>query len=148
MAKINKGSQEMTVTTAGQLSLMFVMTAAFGMIVMFLANVFLPENVVLGNNIFSPGAALIYSMITFTLLSVGAVPVVEWVASNNKVQLTENMWMILYFFINFFALWIVARFAELLGLGISSWQIVAVLALILDVLQASIMEMAMTISRK
>ncbi len=131
-------------TTAGQLSVMFVLTTAFAIITVFLANVFLPNHVVLGNNIFSPGAALIYSMITYGLLSVGAVPVVEWLAEKRESHLTENKWMLVWFVVNFFAFWIVARFAELLGLGISSWRVVAVLALIMDILQASIMDVVLT----
>lgn len=144
MARKKNTSGPVTATTAGQLSVMFVLTVAFAIITVFLANVFLPKQVVLGNNIFSPGAALIYSAITYGLLSVGAVPVVEWLSEKKETRLTENKWMLVWLVVNFFAFWIVARFAELLGMGISSWRVVAVLALIMDVLQASIMDIVMS----
>jgi len=140
--KIIKGVNPEAVT-AWQLTIMFIMTAAFGMILMFLGNVYMPQGVVLGNHIFSPGLALIYSMITFSLLSVGAAPVIEWIMLKNNLHPTENIWMVMYLGVNFAALWIVARFAEFLGLGIASWRIVLVLAFIIDILQASVLEMVM-----
>jgi len=84
-------------------------------------------------------------MITYGLLSIGAVPVVEWLSEKRESRLTENKWMLVWFVVNFFSFWIVARFAELLGMGVSSWRMVAVLALIMDVLQASVMDVVVSL---
>ena len=47
--------------------------------------------------------------------------------------------MIGYLVINFVGLWSVARGADVLGLGISSWMIVLVIAVVLDFIQGGVM---------
>lgn len=48
-------------------------------------------------------------------------------------------WMASYFVLNFVGVWVVARFANQLGFGISSWVVALVLAVVLDVVQGAAM---------
>lgn len=104
-------------------------------LVLYLASMFFPEAVVLGTNLISPLMALLYSMFVFTLIVVGAMPIIEAYESSQKSSLGTVGWMAVYFVLNFVGLWIVARFAEMLGLGIASWRVIAMLALVLDFVQ-------------
>ncbi len=49
--------------------------------------------------------------------------------------LTTAHWMAGYLAINFVGLWVISRFSEQFGLGISAWWIVLILAAVLDFVQ-------------
>lgn len=121
--------------SAQQLSVMYVAFFIINSIVIWLANRWYPNAVVLGTHIHSPLMGLVYSMVVFTLLVVGAVPVIEYVTAQMKWRLSNRDWMMLYFVVNLVALWVVARFAEQLGMGLSSWVVVAVLSVIINLAQ-------------
>jgi hypothetical protein len=110
---------------------LFVTHAAF----IYVASVIFPEAVVLGTNTISPLMALLYSVFVFTLIVVAAMPVIEAYQTAQRKMLSNTQWMAIYFVLNFVGLWLVARFAEQLGLGLASKYIVLALALGLDVLQ-------------
>lgn len=121
--------------SARQLTITFVVWFIAHLAIFFLANRFFPQAVVLGTNIFSPIEALLYSMVVLTLITVGFIPVVEMIASSAKRSMSAMDWMVTYFVINTVAIWLVARFAEQLGMGISSWVVAVVLALVVDAAQ-------------
>jgi hypothetical protein len=121
--------------SARQLTVTFVVWFIAHLVIFFLANKLFPQAVVLGTNIFSMWEALLYSMIVFTLITVGFIPVVEMISSSAKRTMSAMDWMVTYFVINTVAIWLVARFAEQLGMGISSWVVAVVLALIVDAVQ-------------
>lgn len=118
-----------------QLSAMFLVFLLANSAFVFIANSIFPSHVVLGNHLFSPVIALFYSMLIFTLITVGMVPVVETVSESMKHKLKDMDWMVLYFVINAITLWMVARFALQLGFGISSWFVAVALAVVLDLIQ-------------
>jgi hypothetical protein len=128
--------------SAAQLSLTFVAWMIAHSVIFYLANRFFPEAVVLGTHLFSTWQAVLYSSLVFTLITVGSIPVVEMLAAAIKRTLTGMDWMVLYFVINTVGIWIVARFAEQLGLGISSWVVAVVLALVIDAVQGIIVTKA------
>lgn len=121
--------------TARQLSLTFVVWLIAHSLVFYLANRFYPQAVVLGTNELSALQGLAYSMVVFTLITVGSIPVVEMIAGMQNRVLKAMDWMVIYFVINTAAIWIVARFAEQLGMGISSWIVAVVLGLVIDAVQ-------------
>lgn len=121
--------------TGKQLSAMFLVFLLANSAFVYIANSIFPSNVVLGNHLFPPVLALFYSMLIFTLITVGMVPVIETVSESMKYKLKDMDWMVLYFIINTAALWLVAKFALQLGLGISSWFVAVVLAVVLDLIQ-------------
>jgi hypothetical protein len=89
----------------------------------------------LGNHLFPALQSLFYSMIVFTLIAVGATPIIEHMADSSGKKLKELDWIMLYFVVNAVGIWVVARFAEQLGLGISSWLVVVALAVVIDIVQ-------------
>ena len=54
-------------------------------------------------------------------------------------MLTYQEWMLKYFVLNFVSIWIITRFSEQFGLGISSWTVAVALALVLDIAQGVVM---------
>jgi hypothetical protein len=103
--------------------------------VIFAADIIAGPMVALGTHMLSPLRALVQSMLIFTVLVVAAMPSIEALAGSFKMKLQTMHWMVIYFFVNAACLWAVTRFAEMLGLGVASWQIIAILAIVLDVAQ-------------
>lgn len=132
--KVNASSKA-EIMSARELTITYIVWMIGHSLVIYLANRFFPEAVVLGTHQISAWQAIFYSMMVFTLITVGTIPLIEYVAAMQKRMLKAMDWMIGFFFINAVGIWIVARFAEQLGLGISSWLVAVVLALVLDVMQ-------------
>ncbi len=121
--------------SAQQLTKIFVVWMVGHTLVVWLANYLFPMQVVLGNSALSPMVALVLSMVVFTLIAVGALPVIEYVAEIQKKRLMTMDWMVLYAVINTVGFWVVARFAEQLGLGLGSWLVALALGLVVDMIQ-------------
>ena len=126
-------------TTKENPGMLFVITYAVllvvSSIVVYLASMWFPQNIVLGNAQLSKLGALFLSMNFLALFATFAVPFIREYERMKKRILTKNEWVLKYFALNFIGLWIIARFAEQLGLGLSSWVVVALLAIVLDIVQ-------------
>lgn len=131
-----------------QLGLVFVAFFVVHAAVIYLANMFFPQLVVLGNHFFNPTLGLLYAVIPFTLVTVGSIPLIEHVGDAIKRKISNMEWMLYYFVINVAALWILARFAEWIGMGISSWLVVVVLGAIITFAQGMVIGMIMKPSTK
>ncbi|MBP9670595.1 hypothetical protein KBD75_04310, partial [Candidatus Woesebacteria bacterium] len=57
----------------------------------------------------------------------------------NKLVASPKQWMALYFVVNFLVIWEITRFADNLGLGVSSWGVVLLLAAVFDMAQGVVM---------
>ncbi len=104
-------------------------------LVLHLANMLFPENIVLGTASISHWWAMYHSMLKFTMISIFVmllVTVYEW---KNKVVFTPKQWMGTYLVVNFVSLWCISRFADNLGLGFSSWFVILLFAAVLDMAQ-------------
>lgn len=108
---------------------------AVNSLVIYLANLWFPQNVVLGTQSLSPIWALFLSMGVLSLINTFAIPFMNQYEKSRKQPLTPKDWMAAYFVLNFIGLWLVTRAAVQLGFGITSWIVAAILALILDVFQ-------------
>jgi len=95
-------------------------------LVICLANSISPDQVVLGTLHITKTWAIIHSMGTLALVNLFAVP---------AKTVTNKEWMIRYSLINLLSIWIITRFADELGLGVASWPIILILALILSLVQ-------------
>lgn len=104
-------------------------------IVVYLANRWYPQAVVLGTGHITRGWAIVHSMGTLALIVTFAIPFVRWYEDMKGKMLTGKQWMIKYFILNFVGVWLIARFADNLGLGVASWRVVAVMAFVLDMAQ-------------
>lgn len=108
-------------------------------IVISLANQFFPNLFVLGTMSLTYYPALLLSSGMLALITVLAIPFfTQWEMTQQKI-LTPMQWMGGYLVINFIGLWLIARGAEVFGLGIASWLAVLGLAVVLDFMQGMVM---------
>lgn len=126
-----------------QLGLMFVLFMIGHSVIIYLASKFFPQQVVLGNHILSSNLALFFSMTIVTLVTVGAAPLIEWKAEYFKKKLTPQTWMLIYLLVNFVALKLAAVWAKNLGMGLSSWVVALVLAVLFTLVQGFMMKFVM-----
>ena len=117
----------------------YVLVYLVNVAVLYLANMFFPQQVVLGTFSMSPAWALLHSMGALALLNTFGVPIARLVERIRGRMLTDKEWMIKYFILNFVGLWLISRFSDQFGLGISSWYVAAILAVVLDMVQGLVM---------
>lgn len=104
-------------------------------LVLFLAHLFFPAQVVLGTYALSPMWSLYLAVTELTVVTTFIIPLVyyhEW--KRGKMYSTRD-WMLAYFLADTLLVWLLARFADKLGFGISSWFIALLLGLVLDFVQ-------------
>lgn len=104
-------------------------------IVLIFANKIASQSVVFGTSVLTPTWSLFLSMGTLSLINLLFVPFFELVQQELQRDLSPKEWMIGYFLINFTGVWIISRFAEQFGFGISGWWVGVALAFILDMFQ-------------
>jgi hypothetical protein len=124
-----------TLTTSSEISKMYFVHFALNAIVFIVANLLFPKSVVFGTECIPSGWGIFHIVSLLALVGILFVPVFEYVREQKQKELSMQDWMIGYFVINFLAVWILSRFAEQLGFGISAWWVAAVLAVILDFAQ-------------
>lgn len=124
-----------TMSSPTQLGAVFLVMFVVNSIVMYLANMFFPYMVVLGNARYTAVSALLVSMFALTLILTLATPIIERVAAAANAKLEMMHWIGLYMLLNIVSLWTIARYAEVFGLGIASWGVVVVLAFVMNLLQ-------------
>lgn len=103
------------------------------------ANALFPNQVVLGSLSVPFWWAVYHSMLelsVITLLVLFGVTICEW---KTKTIFTPAQWMGLYLVVNVVALWGITRFAEQMGLGVSAWWVLLILAGVFDFLQGMVM---------
>ena len=135
MKSTSSSGASMKMLSARQLMMIFIVFLIGHVAVLYFANRYFPDAIVLGTHFFKPMQALVYSMVVFTLITVGAIPVIEHLSAMYKRSLSNLDWMVLYFLVNAGALWLIGRFAEQLGMGLRSYMVAFVLAAVMDVVQ-------------
>lgn len=113
----------------------FFVLWAINSLVIWIANLWFPEWVVLGTAHITYGWAFFHAVGSLALINTFAVPFVHEYEKRKNYILTSRDWMVVYLGVNFVGLWILARFAEQLGMGLSSWVVALVLAAVLDAMQ-------------
>lgn len=108
-------------------------------IVLVLAQMFFPEHIVLGTHALPYYWAVFMSMGKLTLLTTFIMPFVSRYELMRKKIFSPVEWMALYFVVNFVGIWVISRFSEQFGLGVTSWTVVLVLAAVLDFVQGMVM---------
>jgi hypothetical protein len=131
MAANTKFPEVSGMTVVVSTAIVFVVNA----IVLYLAQMFFPKNIVLGTHSLSYFWALYMSMGKLALLTAFIMPFVgKYENMRNKI-FSPMEWMALYFVVNFVGIWTISRFSEQFGLGVTSWVVVLALAVVLDVAQ-------------
>lgn len=143
MAKNPEVTSTLPCWSGKQIGTMFVLFLAANFAVLYLANKWWPTNVVLGTHFFSPMVALLYTVLPLSIVSVGLVPVVEHIMDTTNWKANDYHWLVLSFVVNAAAIWGLTRFAEWVGMGVTSWMVVAVLAVVLTAAQGGIAKLVM-----
>ena len=112
---------------------------AVNSLVVYLASLWFPSRVVLGTQFITVGWALVHSMGTLALINTFAIPFFRELEKNRGKMLTTMEWMGYYLVLNFIGVWVIARFANQMGFGISSWIVALGLAVVLDVVQGAVL---------
>jgi hypothetical protein len=113
----------------------YVLLYIVNAVIIYGANMLFPKMVVLGNMSLTPFWGMFISMNALALIETLAMPFFYVLEKQLKRMLSPMEWMIGYFVLNFAGLWIISRFSGQLGLGVSSWLVVAGLAFVLDMVQ-------------
>jgi hypothetical protein len=108
---------------------------AVNSLVIALANLYFPEDVVLGTSYITREWAIIHSMSTLALINIFVIPMVREYEEIKWKMLSKIQWIKLYFVVNLAGIWIIARLSEQLGMGLKSWRVVFVLAIAFDFAQ-------------
>lgn len=122
-----------------QMSITFFLMWLVNALVIALANVVFPNNIVLGTMSLSYYMALLLSSGVLAGVATLALPLFTEIEMRKQMVLTPQHWMLGYLIINVVSLWVLARLAEAIGLGISSWVYVLGLAAVLDFVQGMVM---------
>ncbi len=132
----NKMQKRNFITTSSvEMVRIYFLCLLVNVIVLIFANKLAPQSVVFGTSILTPSWSLFLSMGALSLINLLFVPFFEQIQQELQRDLSPKEWMIGYFFLNFTGLWIISRFAEQFGFGISGWWVGALLAFILDMFQ-------------
>lgn len=135
MVKLILNERELQAKQGVMIVLSFFVLFLCNTLALYLANLLFPTNVVLGTFALTPFWALMLAggkLTIISLLVMLLVPYKEW---KTKKDLKPTDWMKLYFVVNTVSLYLVTRFAEIYGLGVSSWVVIVALALFMDVVQ-------------
>ena len=108
-------------------------------LIIYLANLLFPAQVVLGTMSIGLLWAILHTAGVLTLIDTLAIPFFHEKEKMMKRMLSPKEWMIGYFVLNFVAVWSITRFSEEFGMGVVSWMVVLVLALVLDFVQGMAM---------
>ncbi len=108
-------------------------------LVIMIAGSLFPSNVVLGSLHAPYMWAVYHSMFKLTVIDVFAMVFVTYYEWKKGVIFTPKQWMLTYFVVNLAALWSITRYAEYLGLGVSSFGVLLLLAAAFDWIQGMVM---------
>ncbi len=135
--------KEMKIVTKDNPGMMFtisfVLVACINFVVFYLANMFFPHDVVLGTVSIPAAWAILLSGIFLSMFTVLLMPfLTEWENKRGSLMSPVEM-MVIYLLINGVGLWLLTRKSEFFGLGVSSWFVVAAVAVVLDLVQGLVM---------
>lgn len=119
--------------------LSIAIVAIVNFLVLWLANMWFPMNIVLGNvSMSAPWAAALFGT-ALSVITVLVTPFVTWREQHMKRNMTPAEMMALFFVVNFVAVWLLTRKSEVFGVGVTSWIVVLALAVVFDFLQGMVM---------
>lgn len=104
-------------------------------LVILVANALFSTSVVLGTANISKSWAIIHSIATLALIDIFAVPFIKLYENKTTQTFNQNQWSFAFYFVNLISIWIITRLAEQLGLGVSSWLVVVILTIFVNIAQ-------------
>lgn len=105
------------------------------LILVLLFAVILPSYVALGTDLISPLRGLVQASFLLSFFVISTVPLIEQLVSQMKLELSDRDWFAVFAVVNSAMIWLVARFAVVVGMGISSWRVALMLGVIFSIVQ-------------
>lgn len=106
-------------------------------VVLLLASAVFGDNVVLGNDKISGPMAAVVSALILNVAGYGVMPAVERIGLKRNLKLPkvgeQQFWTVTYLVANFIFVWVIKRFAQVTGFGVSNLLYVLILAIVLTV---------------
>lgn len=118
---------------------MFLIIMAVNAVVLHFASGIAPTQVVLSTMSLSYMWALILSSGIISLLTTFVFPFISHFTNQMRHMLSPIEMIVVYFVVNFAAVWLVTRVSQVFGLGVSSWFVALILAAVLDFVQGMAM---------
>lgn len=118
--------------------MLLICIAIVNAVVLYAGSIFFPTDIVLGNSILSPILAALVTGVLLSAIMGLPEPIIK--ALNVKIK-NEMHLALVYLVFNILGLWILARLANYSGFGVSSYIVVIVLGLILNMLQYGVWKM-------
>lgn len=118
---------------------MFLITMLVSAVVLYGANNMSPLQVVLGNQSLSLFWALVLSSGVIALVTTFVFPFISDFSAQMKHMLSPMEMMAVFLVVNFATVWLMSRVSQVFGLGISSWLVVLIVSIVLDVVQGAAM---------
>jgi hypothetical protein len=128
-----------TRTPGMMLVLSFFTLFGVNAVLLYLANMFFPQYIVLGTQSMNMWWAILHSMGTLALFLVLLLPFATILERHLGRELKPQEWIAGYFVANFIGLWTLARFSDQFGMGLSAWYVAAGLAVVIDLVQGMVM---------
>ena|SRR3989344_5555642 len=86
--------------------------------ILYLAGLFLPKSVTIGNNIFAPYQALVFTGFLWSVI----IWYIEPITKDLQISLKDRaVMMLVLLFVNFATVWFIARFSFITGIGIANY---------------------------
>lgn len=104
-------------------------------LVLWLANLVFPTHVVMGTASIPYAWVFFHSIGTLALVNTFAIPFINYAEGQRKTKYSPRDWLLMYFVLNFVVLYLITRLPDQFGFGVSSWLVVGILALVLDLAQ-------------
>lgn len=139
MVKLVLNERELQAKQGVMIVLSYFVLFVCNVLAIYLANLLFPTFVVLGTFALTPFWALMLAGTELSLIGLLVMLLVPYKEWKTKKDLKPTDWMKLYFVVNTVSLYLVTRFAEIYGLGVSSWVVIIALALFMDVAQGMAM---------
>lgn len=111
---------------------LWILMTAVNALLLYLASVLYPRNIVLGNNVLAPYLAVIITAVLLSVVLSFTLPVARVLKIKEKNELGMSL---SYTVANIIGLWLLARMAVFTGFGVSSYVVVVILGLILSAVQ-------------
>lgn len=113
-------------------SRMFLVFWLVNSLLLYFAPLVLVGMIVTGNARLAPFLASIISGFILTTAIAVAQPVFTWL----KIELKDEwQWALVYFFVNVLGLWVIARYADLTGVGLASAWVAVILGAVFNIAQ-------------
>jgi len=116
-----------------------VVVALINALVVYLANMFFPNQVVLGTMSISRLWSLAIFSTALSLFTVMALPFLKQMEISRGKEMSPPEMMGAFLVINFIVVWLLSRVSEVFGVGVASWMVVLALSVVFDVLQGGVM---------